>query len=122
MICKYCGKANLVETDFEIANVIKGVVYRRKKCKACKQKTQRDRIHTQRTWINDYKASRGCKICNITDYRVLQFHHRDKEAKEFTIGNYSKHGSSRSTLMKEIEKCDILCANCHIITHYEERK
>ena len=30
----------------------------------------------------------------------------------------ASHGYSKKKIIKEIEKCDTLCANCHRIEHY----
>jgi len=71
-------------------------------------------------FINSVKESRGCKKCGITDYRVLHFHHRDPSQKSFNIGSGATR--SLSNIKKEIEKCYILCANCHAILHHEEEQ
>jgi len=49
---------------------------------------------------------------------ALEFHHRNPSEKEF---NVSSKGHSRSweRVKKEIEKCDLLCANCHREIHAE---
>lgn len=50
------------------------------------------------------------------DY-VYDFHHLDPKIKSFNLG----HGVAKSIndLIKEAEKCILLCANCHRIYHYE---
>jgi len=47
---------------------------------------------------------------------ALEFHHIDPSKKDFGIGD----GNSRALkkLMKEAEKCVLLCANCHRELHY----
>lgn len=59
-----------------------------------------------------------CKNCGNEDFRVLEFHHnRDKD---FVISNAAISGFSIEKIKSEIEKCDVLCANCHRIEHYIE--
>ncbi len=60
----------------------------------------------------NWLATQQCKDCGISDIRVLQFDHlRDKK---FNIAH--KIGSlSWETLQVELEKCEIVCANCHSI-------
>jgi hypothetical protein len=41
----------------------------------------------------------------------LDLHHRDPTTKRFTIGR--GRSWSLQNLLTEIEKCDVLCANCH---------
>lgn len=51
---------------------------------------------------------------------MLDFHHKDKSEKEFTIGKMKK--GSLELLENEIKKCAVLCANCHREFHYLERE
>jgi len=52
----------------------------------------------------------GCGCCPEVDERTLVFHHVDSGDKKFCVG-----GGRRSvvTLVKELEKCELICANCH---------
>src|SRR3989344_5619954 len=63
-----------------------------------------------------------CVKCGYSKYpEVLEFHHKNPSTKEF---NLVLNGLTRSweRTRKEIEKCDLLCANCHREKHVEERK
>jgi len=63
-----------------------------------------------------------CIKCGYKKYpEVLEFHHRNPAKKDFNI---SKKGHCRSwdRISKEIEKCDLLCANCHREIHAELNK
>lgn len=64
--------------------------------------------------INELKRERGCYNCGIKDFRVLAFHH--KADKKFNISRkiYEKNIDK---VLEEIEKCEILCGNCHRIEH-----
>lgn len=44
-------------------------------------------------------------------YYVMDFDHRDPTAKEFTIARFVNYSMVR--VQKEIEKCDVVCSNCH---------
>lgn len=70
-----------------------------------------------RDWLFAEKAGRGCLRCGLTDPRCLDFHHRDPSTKSFPIAGSFK---SRKKIGAEITKCDLLCANCHRIVHYEQ--
>ena len=60
----------------------------------------------------DWLSQHSCLDCGINDFRVLEFDHLGD--KNFTIGH--KIGVMKlSSLMEEINKCDIVCANCHKI-------
>ena len=63
-----------------------------------------------------------CQRCGYDKCEgALQFHHRNPEEKEFTLGqiNLSKDFSI-DELLQEVDKCDLLCANCHSEEHYKE--
>lgn len=52
---------------------------------------------------------------------VLEFHHKKKEEKEYTIGSMIRYGKSWELIKKELKKCILLCANCHRELHCKER-
>jgi predicted DNA-binding protein YlxM (UPF0122 family) len=49
---------------------------------------------------------------------ALDFHHRDPNEKEFSVSKYQN--LSWLKIMIELDKCDLLCSNCHRELHYEE--
>ena len=67
-------------------------------------------------WMRAIKAHTGCMDCGYNSHPVaLQFDHVNND-KEFTIG--SRSSASRVRLQKEMDKCEVVCANCHHIrTH-----
>lgn len=113
MICKYCSK-DKPEDQFEIARKIGDKVYRRKKCKRCKQDTQNKRRDQTRQWLISYKQTLSCEICGNEDYRVLEFHHLSN--KDNNIADMLTYSKDR--ILEEITKCKVLCANCHRIEHF----
>lgn len=63
-----------------------------------------------------YKGGK-CQMCGYGRcMRALEFHHRDPSKKDFSIG---ANGTPRkwSVLKKELDKCTLLCANCHREEH-----
>ncbi len=70
-----------------------------------------------RKFITDYLKTLECKDCGIKDSRVLEFDHvRGVKKCEVTI--LAKLRYSIETILNEIEKCEIVCANCHNIRTY----
>ncbi len=49
---------------------------------------------------------------------VFEFRHRDPEAKDLT-GNQIKR-AAWARVQRELDGCDLLCANCHRIRHWQE--
>jgi len=119
VFCRYC-RINRLETDFEIMKFANGKLYRRKRCRSCKNQSRRDRQQTIVAWFNLYKSNLKCRSCGIEDPRVLTFHHCDPTQKRMNVSDMSRRGWSIEQLKMEIEKCEILCANCHLIEHYED--
>jgi len=83
---------------------------------------QRKRRREWKKRLIDIKKKIGkCKYCWWDKKpEVLQFHHRDKSKKEFkfSVGNLGNKNWEK--LLKEIEKCDLICPNCHFSLHYDE--
>jgi len=59
-----------------------------------------------------------CKICGNDNIFQLCFHHINTTEKEFNINKIKGH--RWSILSKEINKCDLLCQNCHQELHFNE--
>jgi endogenous inhibitor of DNA gyrase (YacG/DUF329 family) len=109
IVCAQCGKSfNPTKQNL-------------KKAKFCSTKcknifgVEQWRIRTKFKAM-DYKGGK-CIKCGYDKYsEVLEFHHRDPSQKEFGIGH---KGITRSweNLKKELDKCDLYCANCHRELH-----
>jgi hypothetical protein len=70
---------------------------------------------------DDYKATLKCTKCGFNHHAALDFHHEDPSTKEGDVNRYVSNGQFKRAY-KEIEKCIVLCANCHRVYHFEERK
>jgi hypothetical protein len=81
--------------------------------KARKIELQRKRILELQGVLLRIKAERGCADCGEKDPIVLDFDHRDRKEKHFQIGDTARFGWSKKKLLEEVEKCDVVCANCH---------
>lgn len=80
---------------------------------------RREKVHNFNKWI--IESNLKCKKCGEDHPAVLDFHHINPEEKKGNISNLKWRGLSKETLFKEIEKCIILCANCHRKLHWEEK-
>lgn len=61
-----------------------------------------------------------CKKCNESNPLCLTFHHLDPNEKDFDL--CQSWGTKKwDVLEKEIKKCCLLCANCHMIEHTSEK-
>ena len=119
MTCRYCF-INQPKERFEVCRVVKGKLYRRLKCQKCKQAAQTSRKWELKRWLETYKKNQHCGRCGYKDYRALEFHHLEGTDKEFNVGEMCHQGLAVATITAEIAKCEVLCANCHRIEHYEK--
>ena len=83
-------------------------------CKQCHNEREKGRYQIKKEYINSFKKK--CAKCGDTRIWVLDFHHLFQDEKDFTIGRIKK--TNKETLKKEIDKCIVLCSNCHREWHY----
>lgn len=84
-------------------------------CKLCASKRTMKRQHETKQKCVDYKGGK-CIICGYNKcYRALHFHHLDLQQKDFTIGHYRSR--AWKTIQEELDKCILVCANCHAELH-----
>jgi hypothetical protein len=61
---------------------------------------------------DDYLSEHPCIVCGESDIVVLDFDHKDRNTKKAQIGDVL--GSwNWEKILTEIQKCQVLCANCH---------
>ncbi len=92
--------------------------YKRHKEEVIERKKQRQR--EIRDWFRRYKSTLYCIDCGISHPAVLQFHHRNRADKSFTIANVVSRATSIKQITREIKKCDVVCVNCHAKRHWRE--
>ena len=96
--CKSCARqAVSLSRDIERH---KGIVIARKKL--------------LRDFVTQYLSSHPCVDCGESNIIVLEFDHtRGKKIEPVSV--MVVRGHSIKNIAKEIEKCDVRCANCHRI-------
>jgi len=81
---------------------------------------QWDRDHREKTVrkAREIKLAVGCSICGYkAHHAALEFHHRDPATKKFRVADGRNY--SLKAVLLEIEKCDVVCSNCHRVLEYE---
>lgn len=112
IIKKICPKHGL--TDF--VYVESESKYR---CKKCRTKSVIDKRRRNKIELVKYKGGK-CEICGYDKcIDALEFHHLNPSEKEFTISGKSY---ALSHLIEEVNKCMLVCANCHHEIHSKERE
>ena len=83
---------------------------------------QNRRREELRIWWRELKSTKSCVRCGERHPACLHFHHRDPSSKDIDLGSVLHRNWSKERILKEIAKCDVLCANCHFKLHYDERR
>lgn len=104
-------------------------------CKECNKEYQKKHYDDNKTdyinkknnrkkelkeYVDSIKIKAKCSRCQEDDIACLDFHHIDDKVKDFNIGEAVSRGISVDKINKEIDKCVILCSNCHRKLHYYE--
>jgi hypothetical protein len=109
---KHCKKHG--ETEHRLENATNK--YKRWRCRKCaSEAVQRRRKKVKRELV-EYKKGK-CIHCGYDRcVEALHFHHKDPNEKDFGI---SANGDTLSLdrLKKEVDKCDLVCSNCHAEIH-----
>lgn len=89
--------------------------YKHAECKSCGNKRRAEgKVELKKKMIQ-YKGGKCVRCGYNKHYGSLDFHHRDETEKEFSLGNAQGFSSS----LEELDKCDLLCSNCHREVHHE---
>ena len=78
------------------------------------------RYRERRAWWREIRSQYSCQECGEAHPATLDFHHRDPSQKLFTIAAAAASRMAKEKVLAEIEKCDVLCANCHRKLHWQE--
>jgi len=86
-------------------------------CKSCEaNRTKEYRTKRKKEIIDSF--GNKCHDCGGTFHpAIYQFHHLDSSKKDVNITKLLH--SKQEILQKELDKCIMLCANCHCMRHYE---
>jgi hypothetical protein len=131
---KQCSKCKIEKelTEFRIKNKTTGILH--SWCIICKNEYDRNFYNDNairkaqirknniiqkkrgKEFIKEYKESHACSKCGEQRWYVLDFHHLLNKKNE--IAELSRKGNSINSIKNEIEKCIVLCSNCHREEHY----
>ena len=131
--CTQCGVIASTEEGLILFNKDKRLPYgRTAKCKKCisikHNKWMRDNSEKHNKWrkeaikkkqdkLAEYIGGRVCVHCGFTHdtFTPFDFHHINPSEKEVSISDAICR--SWANLIKEVDKCVLLCSNCHRIEH-----
>lgn len=111
---KICAKCSSVKNkeEFYIKKNGKPTSY----CKECDRKKIRERKRDLKKAAVEYKGG-SCSVCGYCScLAALEFHHRDPKSKDFNICQ-SNAASLTEDIKSELDKCQLVCSNCHREIH-----
>jgi hypothetical protein len=81
-------------------------------------KHKREKNRERKQLCIDYKGGK-CIVCGYSKSNfALTFHHKDKKSKEYSVSIMMDW--SWENIIKELDKCDLMCFNCHMELHGKE--
>ncbi|MFT5682554.1 MAG: hypothetical protein ACI8RZ_003472 [Myxococcota bacterium] len=89
-------------------------------CKNCMKEQAKERQRRFKEICVQYKGG-TCERCGYFRYiGALEFHHRDPEQKDFSVSQ-RRSLKFNHEVEAELDKCCLLCANCHREVHAEQK-
>jgi hypothetical protein len=81
------------------------------------------RVNKERARANfqSFKATLSCTQCGQNHPATLDFHHVVSHPDNQKINVLTKGGAYTKAIQEIMDKCIVLCANCHRIHHHNER-
>lgn len=117
--CIHCGETKDISEFYTNKRMVLGV---ESKCKKCAHKYQRDKRKLR--WPSVFKyAGEKCAHCGLSEPEhpeIYDFHHKDPTLKERQIAELLR--GSEKKLYEEIDKCVMICSNCHRKEHAKLRR
>ena len=87
-------------------------------CKRCTTTQTTERMKNLKIQMAGYKGG-CCQKCGYDKYiGALEFHHIDPAKKDFNPSNLKRYKFDEK-VKNELDKCVLLCSNCHRETHHE---
>lgn len=83
----------------------------------------RERRQRIKKEIENLKREKSCADCGLSGEIAtwaLEFHHIDENTKHMNISHMVCNGYSIKRIKEEMEKCEVLCSNCHRTRHYRQ--
>lgn len=68
-------------------------------------------------WFVSVTSGISCVVCGEKERVCLDFHHLDPKTKLSSVSKLLNDHRSRKRILEEVQKCTVLCSNCHRKLH-----
>lgn len=114
VILKECSKHGLTDFTWRPSE-------NRYRCRKCSIESVQRRRYKVKEQAVEYKGGK-CEICGYDKcIDALEFHHLDPSQKDFGISQ-KDYTRSWENVKKELDKCIMVCSNCHKEIHSKEHE
>lgn len=129
---KRCGQCGVVKPSEDFHRLRSG---HQAWCKECRRaydaeywrRTRAERLQTRKkhrkqllAWYRSLKEGRPCADCGgVFHHAAMHWDHLPGMTKERELSNMVLRGFRRRTIMEEIAKCELVCANCHAVRTFD---
>ena len=114
--CPRCKKQCPIDNFYQRRGKPHGGVY----CKSCTSEQSLERMQNLKRQMVKYKGGE-CVRCGYKKYiGALEFHHLDPSKKDFNPSSLKRYKFDER-IKEELDKCILVCANCHREIHNDER-
>lgn len=106
----------------QITGVNRGTIsfYCSEKTREKKRINRLNKRNSRKSECIKYKGGE-CVCCGFNKFEsALEFHHLDPKEKEINISEAYARNHSFKKIQKELDKCALVCANCHRGIHSNE--
>ena len=114
-VCTKC-KRELSIDEFNWRDKNKGT--KRSECKYCHTSFMKQIYEDKKSLVANIKSQIRCQKCGDNREYTLDFHHINPNEKENDIARMTSNNYRIDRVLDEIEKCIVLCSNCHREFHY----
>lgn len=119
--CSVCKKYKSLDKFYSRTGYKLGVEPQCIKCRNIYTNKWRKNFRLYSKQIMQQLKINGCAICGYNkSFRGLDFHHSNPEDKKFLLSKKIFESYSNEKIAEEINKCILLCKNCH--TEIEDKE
>jgi len=127
LICKDCKEELLLNMFIKKGFLPSGLQKYNSRCKPCAKKHNKQNWESEKLvqenlkYVQDIKVNEGCKFCGYDKCPCsIDFHHIKRDEKNMNISAMVYAQKPLELIKEEMEKCIVLCSNCHRELHYNE--